>query len=243
MIPTMYSQFRDIDVFILCGGQGKRIKRIFPSIPKPMIKIGETHFLDIMINYMSGFGFKRFILGLGYKADFIEKHYIENCQKGIQIVFSRESYPLDTGGALKNARNKIKSANFFVMNGDSFCKFSPQKLLKFHIAKSAIISILLNRLSDRKNYYGNIKLASDSRILDFKEKSIDFKGSLVNSGVYIFNKKAFEFMPQENVFSLEYDLFPKIAGKKFFGYKTSGFFIDIGTPVGYITAVKYFLDR
>ncbi len=67
----MPEEFGDIYVYILCGGLGKRLRKISRSIPKPMVKIAGRPFLDIIIRYMAGFGFRRFILGVGYKKDII----------------------------------------------------------------------------------------------------------------------------------------------------------------------------
>ena len=65
----------EIDVLILCGGFGRRLQGIIKKLPKPMAKIGNRHLLDILIDYVSGFGFRRFILCLGYMGDIIKRHY------------------------------------------------------------------------------------------------------------------------------------------------------------------------
>lgn len=238
----MMNSLVNIDVLILCGGQGKRLRKVSANMPKPMAQVGGRAFLDIVIDYMANFGFRRFILGLGYKSDMIKAHYSTRKNPKLEILFSCEKVPLDTGGAVKKAKGLIKSSPFLVLNGDSFCKFNPLDLLRFHKQKKSLITILLKRISDAKEY-GEVKIDKSWRILEFSEKNSRVKKSLINAGVYIFDKKMFNLMPRLSKFSLEFDFFPQMAKKRIFGYPYSGFFIDIGTPQGYSQAIKYFLKN
>jgi len=231
---------KDIDCFILCGGEGRRLKKISGRVPKPMIRIGRRVFLDIVIDYLRKFGFKRFILGIGYQAHFIKKYYKKHKIPGIEIVFSQECRPLGTGGAVKKAQRFIKSEVFFVLNGDSFSEFNPGNFIKFYEQKKASFLILLRKVKASKDY-GSITTDRQSRITSFNEKSSSTHGNFVNGGVYLFSKKVFPEMPKQARFSLEYDFFPRMLGKGLYGYKEPGFFIDIGTPERYFAAKKYFL--
>lgn len=238
----MQELIKNTDVYILCGGLGKRLKSVSKNKPKPMVKIGKKPFLDIIINCMVGFGFKRFILGLGYKAEVFKKYYKDFKLKDLKFEFCEERIPLGTGGAVKKAKKLIKSTPFLVLNGDSFCKFNPLDLLKFHKSKKAAVSILLRKVLSGADY-GRVRLDNKGRIIDFSEKDSAASNCFINAGIYVFDKKVFNSMPPKEVFSLELDFFPKLAGKNCFGYTKSGFFIDIGTPERYLKASKYFLKN
>lgn len=236
----MDAPFKNIDVLILCGGLGKRLKKLNLNVPKPMVKIAGRPFLDMIIAYMAGLGFRRFILGSGYKGDLIRRYYSNQPKKGLKIMFSHEKIPLGTGGGVKNAEKLIKSRSFFVLNGDSFCKFSPGDLLKFHKRKKALATILLKRASGAAKDCGAVEIDGLSQVSSFREKKGNAKKCLVNSGVYVFDKQIFDLMPARGNFSLEHDLFPSLTGKGLFGRVSSGYFIDIGTPKRYFEAKKYF---
>ena len=238
----MNNSFKYIDVFILCGGLGKRLRSLNSNVPKPMVKMGDKPFLDIIIAHMADLGFRRFILGLGYGGDYIRNYYSEKPMKGLKIIFSQENNPLGTGGAVRKAKKLIKSRFFFVLNGDSFSKFGPKDFLNFHGRKKALVTILLKKLACGAKDYGEVKIDRLSRITSFQEKNGNAKKCMVNSGVYLFDKKIFGLMPRQNRFSLERDLFPVVAGKGLFGYVGSGYFIDIGTPERYFKAKKHFED-
>lgn len=225
----MMRNIKDINVLILCGGLGKRLKAVAPCVPKPMVKIGNRPFLDLIIDHLAKIGFRHFILGLGYKADIIKDYYSGRKFPGLEISFSCENKPLDTGGAVKHAKPFIKSDPFLVLNGDSLNEFDAGKFLSFHKKKNAAVSILIKKASELKEY-GKIEVDAENRIVKFNEKNLRAKSGLVNAGIYIFAKKAIELMPARRRFSLEYDFFPAIAGKDVFGFISPGFFIDIGTP-------------
>lgn len=233
---------KDTDCLILCGGKGSRLKELTGNIPKPMIRIGKRVFLDILIGYLHSAGFKRFILGLGYGADYIREYYSKNKLAGIEIVFSKESRPLGTGGAVKKAGRLIKSEDFMVINGDSFSDFSLRGFFDFYKKKKAKVAILLKEMKDNKDY-GFVAVNANSEVTLFNEKVQRKKNSYINSGVYLFNKEIFSVMPKKPVFSLEYDFFPKIIGKGVYGYKGKSLFIDIGTPERYRKAKNYFLGK
>ncbi len=230
---------KEIDVFILCGGLGKRLKDISGNTPKPMVYIGGRPFLDIVIGYLREFGFKRIILGIGYQAQIIKKYYDEHKISGVEIVFSQENRSLGTGGAVKKAKRLIKSELFFVLNGDSFSEFNAEKFIEFYKQKKATALILLRKSKDNKDY-GLITIDRRSEIIFFNEKGSFMRNSLINGGVYLFSKSVFSMMPKKEKFSLEYDLFPQMVGRGLYGCKEPGFFIDIGTPERYFAAKKYF---
>jgi D-glycero-alpha-D-manno-heptose 1-phosphate guanylyltransferase len=232
----------DIDVFILCGGKGKRLKRVSGGIPKPMVRIGKLPFLDIVINYLKRSGFKRLILGIGYKAHFIKKYYNEHKIPGIKIIFSQEDRPLGTGGAVKKARRLIKSKVFLVLNGDSFSEFDAESFIKFYQQKKAKALILLRKEKNKRDF-GGITIDKSSAITCFSEKNPELRNNFINCGVYLFSRNIFSMMPKNAQFSLEYDFFPGMAGKGLYGHKKPGFFIDIGTPERYFAAKKHFLKN
>lgn len=235
----MIKTLEGTDIYILCGGLGKRLRKVSGGAPKPLVKVGDKPVLDIIISHLMKFGARRFVLGIGYKADAIRKYYREKKIPGCEVVFSAEDLPLGTGGAVKKARRYIKSRSFFVLNGDSVCKFDPIELLNFHKEKKAAISILLRKMACGKDY-GEIKMDRARRILSFAEKKEGAKNCLINAGVYVFDKRVFRSMPRSAEFSLEHDFFPMVINKGIFGYPFAGYFIDIGTPQRHAEAHKDF---
>lgn len=224
------------DVLILAGGRGKRLQQLVNDKPKPMAGIGGRPFLDVLIDYASGFGLNRFILGTGYKAETIAAYY-EGKDATQQVLFSTEAEPLGTAGAVKNAEELIQSNPFMVMNGDSFCRVDLRDLLDFHIEKNALLSVALVA-TDSAEDFGTVELDDSQEIVRFEEKKAKSRKTFVNAGIYLFQHDIFSMIPAGTKYSLEYDLFPGLVGRRFYGFVTEAELIDIGTPRRYYRAVK-----
>lgn len=224
------------DVLILSGGLGIRLREVISDYPKPMADIGGCPFLDILINYVSGFGFRRFILCIGHIGEVIKSYY-RNKVTAQEILFSEENEPLGTGGAVKNAEKLIRSDSFLVMNGDSFCRVDFKGLFNFHTAKKALLSMVLVRSRSPEDF-GSVTLDDSRRITDFNEKIAGGGENFISAGIYVMEKDVFSYMPGQNSFSLEYEMFPKIVNNQCYGFLTDGEFIDIGTPQRYEEAIN-----
>ena len=221
------SMLNDKDVFILCGGLGKRLKSEIADRPKVLADIDGQPFLAILLKYLRRQGFRRVVLGTGYMSDQIEE-FCRNNDMDLEIEFSKEQEPLGTGGAVKYASPCIKSDVFFALNGDCFCPIDFLQLLEFHTKHNARATLVVSDVKDKQDF-GSIVVEPSDEISNFSEKA----GSVtkyVSAGIYCFNKDVFEFMPEQESFSIETEFFPTIIGKRFFGFRTDHEFIDIGTP-------------
>ena len=225
----------DVDVVILCGGKGTRLEEVVSDRPKPMAEISSQPFLDILIDYISSFGFKRLILSVGYMADYI-KDYYRNKRGPCEILFSQENEPLGTAGAVKQAENLVQSNPFLVLNGDSFCPVDLAQFLEFHSKNGALVSMVVTEAEEVRDF-GTICLDNSQRIVRFEEKK-GRKKSFIKAGIYLFEKEVFFLIPSNTRHSLEHDLFPALVKQKFYGYVTQEKLIDIGTPERYEQAKR-----
>lgn len=226
---------RDIDVVILCGGKGTRLQKVVDDRPKPMADMHGRPFLDILIDYVSSFGLRRFILCTGYMGDQIEEFYRQE-DGSRTFLFSMEAIPLGTGGALKNAELIIQSNPFLVMNGDSFCPVEIDALLDVHLNRKALATMAVSQ-SDNAADFGSLIMDAENRITVFREK-IPSRNSLINAGVYLMDRRVLSLIVPGVPTSLENDLFPGLIDKDFYGYRTRGSVIDIGTPERYDLAKR-----
>ena len=177
-----------VDVVILCGGMGTRLQGVENDKPKPMIDFNKRPFLDLLIDYVGNFGFKRFILCSGHKGSDIEE-YFEKKSDGKTYRISQETTPLGTAGAIKHAEAAITSDVFLAMNGDSFCPVDLNSFLSFHYSKNALASVALAPMKDALDY-GGVILGEDDKIINFDEKSTTPSSGWVNAGIYMFSKRA-----------------------------------------------------
>lgn len=248
------NDLKDVDVLILCGGKGERLRSAVPDKPKVLADINGKPFLEILIENLASYGFKRIILSVGYLKEQIINHFkdypstrfkiydFKFKKPDLKIEFSEENIPLGTGGAVKKVESFIKSDHFMVMNGDAFFDLDFEKFHIHHLENDALISIALTEIEDVSDC-GVVDLSGDGRITDFKEKTLTKMPGLINAGVYLMRKDIFSHMPTEDSFSLEYDVFPKILKHACYGFIGEGKFIDIGIPERYEKARQLFFNE
>ena len=222
-----YPQSHKMDVLILCGGMGTRLKEKVQDRPKSMADIHGKPFLDILIEYVASFGFKRFILCTGYQSDFIENYY-KNILN-VSYLISREESPLGTAGALKNAEQLMQSDMFLAINGDSFCRVNLKSFLSFHNKKNAYSSIVVTKTLNADSY-GTILFGEHQEITQFNEKIKRVGSGWSNAGIYLIARQLLTNLPPNKKISLEYDFFPSLLGKGLYAYQTDEKLFDIGTP-------------
>lgn len=228
-----------IDTLILCGGLGKRLRSVVKVKSKSMADIAGRPFLDILVDYLATFGLQRFVFCTGYKAGSVEE-YFQKRNSDLEFVFSKENKPLGTAGAVKNAQDLIKSSLFLVLNGDCFCSLDFNKFIAFHKRKKALLSMVLARTEDRTVDYGGVILGKSAVVSGFSEKKAS---DWLSAGIYLFERKIFSYFPSKKNISFEYDLFPKMIGKGFYGYKSKASFVDIGVPKRYKEAIAVLSSR
>lgn len=238
----MQSALKGIDVVVLCGGLGTRLKSAVPDRPKPLAEIQQKPFLDILIERFSQFGFERFILCSGYQGRQIHDHF-QSKNLGVEIVYSHEESPLGTAGAVKLAEPLIDSASFVVTNGDSYCPVDLAAFYNTHVERDALMSMVLAR-SDDPEEYGSVQMDDSGHIIRFAEKEGFSKRAHVSAGIYLFKQKVLKYIPEDTSYSLEYDLFPQLVKLKHncYGYDSHTSVIDIGTPQRLEKARQYLAE-
>ena len=219
--------FQKMEAVILCGGRGTRLGDRTRDLPKPMMPVAGEPFLKILIDFLHPFSFRRVILCTGYKDASI-RQYFEN-YRGMPVVFSHESGPLGTGGALKQCESLVESSPFLVMNGDSFCRIDLPAFLDFHRQRNSAVSVAGVDPGPRRDG-GLLLTGKDGSILAFGEKEASLDGVL-NAGVYFFERRMLDALPENRFYSLEKDFFPGLCAKeKFYAWHSPEKLYDIGTP-------------
>lgn len=119
-------------VAVLCGGFGTRLGDLTRDVPKPMIEIGRRPYLERVIESFAERSLHEFVLLTGYRAEVIEEHFGDGEKFGVQIAYSRESEPLGTGGALREAR-PLLGDRFILTFGDVLRRFDYDRFVYQHI--------------------------------------------------------------------------------------------------------------
>jgi D-glycero-alpha-D-manno-heptose 1-phosphate guanylyltransferase len=218
-----------MQVIILAGGQGTRLKSVVKDIPKVMAPIDGNPFLNYIINNLKRYELTKIIISTGYKSDTIEDYY------GNNFIYSKELTPLGTGGAIAFAKPFLTEETFIVINGDTFFDIDYKDLIDKHIRTKAKITVALTKVKDTSRYI-RFRLDKENRIVEMEGRGIEKPGVSIG-GIFIFNKEVLEDFPIKG--PLEEIVFPKYINNGLFGWVYDGFFIDIGIPEDYERCQKY----
>lgn len=221
---------KNLTCLILVGGLGTRLRSALPDLPKPMAPVRNRPFLEYLVAALKKAEIQNVVFCVGYQAEKIEEYFGDGARFGLQIEYSRERELLGTGGALKLAQPFIASENFLMLNGDCYNDVDFRGLLAQHQSTPACATLVAAHLEDRMRF-GSLKINEESRILAFEEKGAATGAGYINAGYYALNKSVFDLIPEDEVCSLERDIFPQILEQQaMFAFKNHGAFIDIGLP-------------
>ncbi|MDA2936728.1 sugar phosphate nucleotidyltransferase [Acidobacteria bacterium AH-259-A15] len=230
-----------MNVLVLAGGEGRRLRPILGRRAKVLAQIAGKPFLSHLLSHVRSQGIQRVVLALGYFHEQVLHYLKERSCEGLEIISIIENRPLGTAGAIRNALSALRSDPVFVMNGDTYTEVLLQSLLAFHRERlaTATLAAAWNRSNTR---YGQIEMDKTGRVVRFVEKGRDDSG-YVNSGVYVVSRQIIETIPSDRAVSWEREVLPRLVGKGLFAYRGSFRFLDIGTPASYRKAAKFLEEK
>ena len=217
---------------VLSGGLGTRLRSIVNDRPKVLSDINGRPFLDFIFDHFIAQNLSHVILLTGYKGKMIASHYGDS-YKSLSLRYIQEDTPLGTGGAIKNAVNKIKNPldQYLIVNGDTYFPADYSQCLK--AATTEFNYIFSTKVAENERY-GTLDVDNESKkILNFIEKA-KFQDGLINSGSYYINSAQIAGFSADR-FSLEHEYFSTKCGPYGNVYCTydPALFVDIGIPSDY----------
>jgi glucose-1-phosphate cytidylyltransferase len=203
-----------MDVVILCGGLGSRLGDETILKPKPMVKIGDKPILWHIMKYYSSYGYNKFILPLGYKAQTIINYFkseesdffdTEEYSKW-EVILEDTGLSTLKGGRLKRIQKHVKTEIFHLTYGDGVCNVSIDKLVKFYNKNKRIGTLTAVHPPSR---FGEIKILDD-QVICFNEKSQMGEG-YINGGYFIFNQDIFNYLTEDESCDFEFGPIQKLV--------------------------------
>jgi NDP-sugar pyrophosphorylase family protein len=221
----------DVDVLVLAGGLGTRLRGVLPDRPKILAPVLGKPFLEYLIRWLALQGCRRLILSLGYRAEDVLLWLESFDLPSVEIQTVVEPEPMGTGGAIAFAARAIASDPVLVLNGDTVVDADLNAFLLAHSRVGTKASILCAAV-DNAGRYGAIEIDDHDRVARFVEKSEEIVGShWINAGFYLFNRDLVcEIERRLRKGSLERDILERMPAGSIGACRTKGCFLDIGTP-------------
>ena len=212
---------------ILAGGAGTRLRPLTYVMPKCLLPVGGRPLLERTVQYLHSYGLREFVVCVAYLKKQIIETFGDGSGLGVRIEYAEADTPLGTAGQLKTAEPFVRG-RFLAMNGDIVTSLNAGNLLTKHEEKRGVATIAVKRFEVQVPY-GHITLEEDYSIRQFNEKPT--LSYVANAGVYVFERKIFDYIPGGRVCSLEKETFPSLllAGEKMHSYYEDARWADVGS--------------
>jgi mannose-1-phosphate guanylyltransferase len=153
----------------------------------------------------------------------------------MKIRLNREDELLGTAGGVKRLAGHFDET-FVVVSGDALTDIDIRALVAFHKEKGALATIALRRVYDTSEF-GVVEIDEEGAILGFQEKPNPEEAisTLANTGIYVLEPRALDYVPENTFFDFAKDVFPEFLenGERFVGYQGDFYWSDIGTLEAY----------
>jgi NDP-sugar pyrophosphorylase family protein len=230
---------KNMTAVILAGGKGTRLKPFTMSIPKPLLPLGDTPILEIVIEQLAAAGVSRIVLTLGHMAHLLLATIGDGARWGVKIEPIFEKEPLGTAGSLRAIENL--DDNFLVMNADLLTTLDYRDLFNFHVQHDAMATIGLSKREVLIDY-GVVRASSSGILDDYLEKpTIPYS---VSMGINMLSRKCLKFIPATGKFDMpSLMLAIRSSGSPVHCYETDCYWKDIGRFDDYQQASEDFVQN
>ncbi len=235
----------DMPVVILCGGMGTRLREETEFKPKPMVEVGSRPVLWHIMKMYAHYGFRRFVLCLGYKGSIIKDYFLNyeamsndftvHLGRQNQMIYQSNHTEQDfditlvdtglrtmTGGRVKRIERFVDTDTFMVTYGDGLADLNLEELVRFHCSHGRLATLTATRPPSR---YGLLDLSADNRVARFREK---VQADWINGGFFVFNRRVFDYLDSECI--LEQQPLEHLAAEgQLMAFRHQGFWIGMDT--------------
>jgi NDP-sugar pyrophosphorylase family protein len=209
--------------------------------PKVLAEVGGRPFIYYLLDQLVAAGIRDAVVCTGYLGERV-KEVLGEAHGALRLIYSQESVPLGTGGALRQAFSLFLTEQVLILNGDSFCDANLRALALIHRLRKARATILLAEVSDAKRF-GWVEVDAGGAVRAFLEKGGESGPGWINAGIYLVDRSLLQTIPPERRVSLEQESLPAWVGHGLYGFRSNGRFVDIGTPESLALAQQFFLQE
>ena len=200
-----------------------------------MALINGRPFLDYLFTFLISHNLNNVILSVYYKYEMIKNHY-SSCFRSLNLSYSIDKEPYDTGGAIKKAMMFSESKNIFIINGDTYFDVDINKLIKLHTEQNNDITICLKKMFNFDRY-GLVKINKKGKVHSLGEKK-HYNSGYIDGGIYLVKRSILNHMPKMKKFSFNDFIVNNVKVLKIGSMVFDNKFIDIGIPQDYNLAQR-----
>lgn len=227
------SQMREkcwLQVIILAGGLGTRLRPLTEEVPKSMVPILGKPFLEHQINLLRRYGVTDFVICVGYLGEKIREYFGDGSKFGVDIKYSEEKNELlGTAGALKKAEALVEDV-FFVTYGDAYLILNYSNVMDYFLQFTKLGLMVVYKNFDA---YDRSNVVVEGDFVKVYDKRIKFPGMFyIDFGVSVFKRGVLDLIPVRRAVDLEEIYQDLIRRRELIAYETGQRFYEIGSRGG-----------
>jgi len=210
---------------IMAGGEGRRLRPLTESTPKPLVAVGGKPLVELLIERLRQSGVTEMTVALHHKSELIRERLGNGSRLGVSLDYALEASPLGTMGALTLLRDRL-DAPFFVVNADILTKCDFRAMWEYHRGQREAAMTVGVSLHQVDIPYGEFTL-HDGRVTRVEEKP--HKEFPVNAGIYLLDPSAVDLITPGEYFDAT-DMIRALVdgGRVVAAYLIREYWLDVG---------------
>lgn len=233
---------KNLKAMVMAAGMGSRLEPITLKLPKPLIPVMNRPLMDIILSQLHNIGVNEVISNTYYLANQIIDRYKSN-KLGIKFNYIKETELSGTAGGVKKCQFFFdEGEDFIVISGDVLTTADIKEGIEIHKKSGAIATIGVKQVPhELVSHFGVVVTDEKGYITEFQEKPPleEAKSNLINTGIYIFNYKIFDYIPEKTFYDFAKNVFPKLLTEgQINTFKIAEYWNDIGTIGQYKQSIQ-----
>lgn len=226
---------------IMAGGKGSRLYPYSAVLPKPLMPLGETPVLEVLLRKLRRSGIDRTVLAVNHMRHLIEAFFGDGSRFGLPISYSYEDRPLGTAGPMGSVLDQL-GEDFLLVNGDLLTTLDIGRMIAAHRARNADATIGVCE-REVKIDFGLIDVGADMRMTGYREKP-SYR-HLVSMGIYLLRAAAVRDLVRPGEYLDMPDLMQAMmqAERRVICHQQDCVWLDIGRPDDFARAQQMIADQ
>jgi glucose-1-phosphate cytidylyltransferase len=230
-----------VKVVILAGGLGSRLAEETVAKPKPMVEVGGRPILWHIMKIYASYGFRDFIVALGYRGDYIKKYMVEYASLAGDISVSLRDgrymnhstdgvedwrvqlidtgQETETGGRLRRLKPHLGGETFMMTYGDGVSSVDVNKLVAFHRSHGKLATLTAVHPPAR---FGMVEIGAGDVVEQFAEHSQAREG-WINGGFFVLEPGVIDYIAGDSIPFQREPLMQLAQEKELMAYEYGGF--------------------
>ncbi len=233
---------------ILCGGLGTRLREETEFRPKPMVEIGGRPILWHIMKIYAHYGFREFVLCLGYRGDAIREYFLNyeamnndftislgrknrivhhdaHDEQDYEVTLAETGPQAMTGARVKRVQRYVNGDTFMVTYGDGLADVDLRKVMAFHREHGKLATLTTMAPTSR---FGMLDVNDAGQVTSFIEKPT--LAGQASAGYFVFERRVFDYLSSDDACVLEREPLEKLARDgELMAYRHAGFFFAMDT--------------